>query len=384
MSLAFHVCPSFVFSDHTLALTIMVKEGIVLAVPISGTNNTSALRDRSLSIEFVDAEEYDVMKDRYNSCFHSDMHHVGQCEYDGVDTWLEGARSFMKQSPWGQVKLSGGCIDEVKEIGNLAQVDASRLSRAVKNSLYLPSLISSIDECISQHRNKEVNSSVATSPIFCRLNECSMKQSTNYKVRPFSDGAEILDGLLRDRRIISWLGMTKKYNIKSTTIYLSDFDSSFATKNEYRVFVWKGKVTGISQYRWFPTDETEYHTEENARRISEDILYFLEGKDGLLSQLLKDQKSKKRARHGLSGNPSVQVAEASQLEEELDGDEKNELVLVADVVYTEGRVYLVEINLFGGETGCGSSLFHWKRDEPVLYGDGKSVVCRFLARPNNT
>ena len=337
-----------------------------------GTNPSSALtmRDRSLRIEFVPAEADDVMREQYNSSFHLDMQHIGQSEYDGVDTWLEGARSFMKQSPWGQVKLSGGCLEEVKEIGNLAQVDASRLSRAVKNSLYLPSLVNSIDECIAQHR-KEVNSSV---PIFCRLNECSMKQSTNYKVRPFSDGADILDGLLRDRRITSWLGIAK-YNIRSTTIYLSDFDPSFATKNEYRVFVWKGKVTGISQYRWFLTDETEYHTEETARRIGEDILKFMEGEHGLLSQL-KDHKSKKRARHDLSGNPSVHVGES---QEELAGDD-NELVLVADVLHTEGSVYLVEINVFGGETGCGSSLFHWKRDEPVLYGDGKTVVCRFFSR----
>ena len=94
-----------------------------------------SMRDHSLRIDFVLAEEYDVMKDRYNSNFHLDMKHVGQCEYDGVDTWLEAVRSFMKQPPWGQVKLSGGCLEEVKEIGNLAQVDASRLSRAVKNSL---------------------------------------------------------------------------------------------------------------------------------------------------------------------------------------------------------------------------------------------------------
>ena len=319
------------------------------------------------------------MKDRYNSSFHSDMQHVGQCEYDGVDTWLEGVRSFMKQPPWGQVKLSGGCLEEVKEIGNLVQVDASRLSRGIKNSLYLSSLVDSIDKCIAQHR-KETNSEspVASSiPIFCRLNECSMKQSTNYKVRPFSDGADILDGLLRDRRVISWLAMTK-YNIRSTTIYLSDFDPSFASKNEYRVFVWKGKVTGISQYRWFPTEETEYHTEESARHIGEDILYFMEGEDGLLSKL----KDHKRAQHDPSGNPSGSSGPVAAPSKEDPSGDKNELALVADVVHTEGRVYLVEINLFGGETGCGSSLFHWKRDESVLYGDGKSVVCRFLSRPN--
>lgn len=327
--------------------------------------NTS-MRDNSLNIEFVPAEGYEVMRDQYNSAFHSDMQHVGQCEYDGVDTWLEGARSFMKQSPWGQVTLSGGCLEEVKELGNLAQVDPSRLPRAVKNSLYLPSLIDSIDDCIVQHR-KETNSSSVASPIFCRLNECSMKQSTNYKVRPFSDGSDILDGLLRDRRVTSWLALAK-YNIRSTIIYLSDFDPSFASKNEYRVFVWRGKVTGISQYRWFPTDETEYHTEESARRIGEDILCLMEGNDGLLSQL-KDHSRKKQARQDLSINTP---------------GHENGIALVADVVHSEGRVYLVEINLFGGETGCGSSLFHWKRDETVLYGDGKNVVCRFLARTNLT
>lgn len=322
------------------------------------------MRDNSLNIEFVPAEEYKVMRDRYNSAFHLDMQHVGQCEYDGVETWLEGARSFMKQPPWGQVTLSGGCLEEVKELGNLAQVDPSRLPRAVKNSLYLPSLIDSIDDCIAQHR-KETNTSLVASPIFCRLNECSMKQSTNYKVRPFSDGSDILDGLLRDQRVTSWLALAK-YNIKSTTIYLSDFDPSFAIKNEYRVFVWRGKVTGISQYRWFPTDETEYHTEESARRIGEDILCFMEGNDGLLSRL-NDHSRKKQGRQDLSINTP---------------EHENGITLVADVVHTEGCVYLVEINLFGGETGCGSSLFHWKRDEPVLYGDGKNVVCRFLARNN--
>ena len=351
-------------SPQTWSFQVTIRECLI----------TSSMQDRSLNIEFVPAEEYDVMKEKYNSTFQSDMQHVGQCEYDGVDTWLEGVRSLMKQPPWGQVKLSGGCLEEVKELGNLAQVDASRLPRAIKNSPYLSSLIESIDDCIALHR-KETNSSVA-SPIFCRLNECSMKQSTNYKVRPFSDGTDIVNGLLGDRRVTSWLAM-KKYNIRSTTIYLSDFDPSFAVKNEYRVFVWKGKVTGISQYRWFPTDETEYHEEEPAQRIGEDILCFMEGNDGLLSQLTNHRR-KKQARQDI--NPLVQNAAGASHKAIANDEHENEIALVADVVHTDGRVYLVEINLFGGETGCGSSLFNWKVDEHVLYGDGKNVVCRFLVR----
>ena len=137
VSFVCHLCKGYVY-DHVYSKT--------LSAPL-----TETMRDHTFKVEFVPAEEYEAMRDRYNSSFHSDMLHTGQCGYDGVDTWLEAARSFMKQSPWGQVKLSGGCLEEVKELGNLAQVDASRVSRAVKNSLYLPSLIESIDICIAQH-----------------------------------------------------------------------------------------------------------------------------------------------------------------------------------------------------------------------------------------
>ena len=70
---------------------------------------------------------------------------------------------------------------------------------------------------------------------------------------------------------------------------------------------------------------------------------------------------------------------ASESEPQM-ASEDLEMVLVADLVYANGQVHLVEINKFGGETGCGSSLFHWKRDEDILYGDGKEVIGRFLTR----
>lgn len=303
------------------------------------------------------------MKERYNVVYQQDMLQVGKCDYDGVDTWIDAVRPLMKQPPWGQITVSGACLDEIKEIGGLAQVDSSRLERVLRNSIYVPSLISKIDRLISEHyhgRAHTTNISSSTSMdnntplVFCRTNECSMKQSTSYKVRPFKNGADIMDQLLRDRRLITWLSMSK-YNISSTTLYLSDFDTSFKSKNEYRVFIWSGRVTGISQYRWFETEETEYHTEDDARRISAEIVEFVEGPRGLIHHL-------REKRGGTSQ------------------DRDDEVVLVADVVHAHGHVYLVEINLFGGETGCGSSLFHWKRDEHILYSDGQHVVCRFLSR----
>ena len=60
-----------------------------------------------------------------------------------------------------------------------------------------------------------------------------------------------------------------------------------------------------------------------------------------------------------------------------DGDN---VTFVTDVVLAGDRIWMIEINKFGGETGCGSALFHWKRDEEQLYGHRKEVIMRFMGR----
>lgn len=382
----------------------MVNDTVVSSFSASSPppSQLVARSPRSLSLDFVPVQNYEAMKARYNVVYQQDMLQVGKCDYDGVETWIDAVRPLMKQPPWGQIEVAGACLQEIKEVGRLAQVDATRLERAMRNSIYIPSLISRIDRRITEHREREDAklSSTTTSRsfhwttseygdvplIFCRTNECSMKHSTSYKVRPFRNGADIMDQLLRDRRLISWLSMDK-CNITSTTLYLSDFDTSFQSKNEYRVFIWKGRVTGISQYRWFETPETEYHTEQDALRICADIVEFIEGADGLINHLRAERRNKKnkvlmRMRTEISAAEAAETNEAVNVAEHVGHDDKDdhEIVLVADVVHTHGTVYLVEINLFGGETGCGSSLFHWKRDEHILYSDGQQVVCRFLSR----
>ena len=39
-------------------------------------------------------------------------------------------------------------------------------------------------------------------------------------------------------------------------------------------------------------------------------------------------------------------------------------------------VQLVELNIFGASTGCGSCLFHWIRDAEMLYGKQQEVEFR--------
>ncbi|KAJ3034261.1 hypothetical protein HK097_004567, partial [Rhizophlyctis rosea] len=169
--------------------------------------------------------------------------------------------------------------------------------------------------------------------IFARLNECNMKRNTGGAPIPFYNGLEILRAIIEDQRDYLWL----KAHITSTTLYLSDWDDTIDMNNEFRVFVYQGKVTGISQYRWADYFLAEWNKDQDSmRKVGNDVLEFVEGK----------------------------------LIPALDGGEK--VTFVTDVVLVGNQTWMIEINKFGGETGCGSALFHWKRDEEQLYGDGST------------
>ncbi|KAF4981418.1 hypothetical protein FZEAL_2766 [Fusarium zealandicum] len=72
-----------------------------------------------------------------------------------------------------------------------------------------------------------------------------------------------------------------------------------------------------------------------------------------------------------------------QIMRELDLTEKLDCLLLKqgfsfDVFYDEGKdaFQLVELNVSGARSGCGSCLFHWINDFDLLYGDGKNVQFR--------
>ena len=52
---------------------------------------------------------------------------------------------------------------------------------------------------------------------------------------------------------------------------------------------------------------------------------------------------------------------------------------VFDVLETpDGDVQLVELNMFGPLSGCGSCLFEWITNSEVLYGEKEGVVLRVV------
>jgi hypothetical protein len=86
--------------------------------------------------------------------------------------------------------------------------------------------------------------------MFARLDECSFKRSANSGA--FMDGRQILRAFVEDARVRGWL---ESKNATATKLWLSDFDDRISADKEFRVFVRKGVVVGISQYDWQKASE---------------------------------------------------------------------------------------------------------------------------------
>lgn len=127
------------------------------------------------------------------------------------------------------------------------------------------------------------------------------------------------------------------------------------TEKEFRVFCAPpdGRITGVSQYKWHAASVF------TLTRTAEEV-------DALM-RLIMDQ---------IRGIHHQILGEAKKGE----GGEMDKLLLKQgfsfDVMFEEeaGRCMLIELNSFGARSGCGSCLFHWLRDEAVLYGTGADVA----------
>lgn len=288
----------------------------------------------TIHLEYVTCESYDQMELLYNSAYHSDMNVVGQSTHDGMESWYnEDVGNLMRRKPWGFVSISTMELRELLELGFLSQFRSLSDKRLLESDSVC-SVMEKIDDVITENCKMGV-------PIFCRLNECSMKKNVRGTVIPFSSSIEIIRYMLEDHRVYGWL--SNSTTIRATRFILSDFDKSVQIENEFRVFVYKGRVTGISPYRWYKFAK-EIHI-DTANTFSNHVINFIE----------------KKLVNALNREDATFVVD-----------------IICDDLTDEQSISLIEINRFGGETGCGSALFHWKNNEKELYNTDGIVHVRLL------
>jgi len=131
------------------------------------------------------------------------------------------------------------------------------------------------------------------------------------------------------------------------TIYFVKYNFEWNNKREFRVFIYKGKVTCISQYSSYDksvfSGQSTAKIKDNVRKIAD----WLEG------EIL----------------PTV----CARI---------NTLNVTADIYFDEVRsescLKIIELNSFGYWLAAGSSLFHWLKDKSKLYNENSDIWVRII------
>lgn len=129
-------------------------------------------------------------------------------------------------------------------------------------------------------------------------------------------------------------------------VYFLPFDARMGSANEYRVFCPPGgkKVSAISQYQWYKPWKFE-------QKHRDDVFGHI--------RRVKDKS---------------EMIRLHIIQELQQGDEMDDLLLqqgfTFDIMFDDstGKCDLIELNVFGIRSACGSCLFHWVKDWEILSG----------------
>jgi hypothetical protein len=192
--------------------------------------------------------------------------------------------------------------------------------------------------------------------LFLRLDACSPKDGAHLVPGKMAlhTVEEVILRLVTSKRARNSLLNSLRDGHDSFDLFFMPFDGRMRSELEYRVFCPPGaeKVTGISQYQWHKP-------------------WRFAGRDG----------------HGQSSVAQTISDEVTRIHRlilaDLNDNDPMDKLLVAqgfsfDVFFDEetSTCQLVELNVFGVRSGCGSCLFQWVKDRDQLYGLSNSIEFR--------
>lgn len=192
--------------------------------------------------------------------------------------------------------------------------------------------------------------------LFMRLDGCSPKDGRQRRpgVSSLHCMEDIVLRLTTSQRAHNDIRNSLRSNPITLDIFFLPFDHSMAPDHEYRVYCspGKGAITAIGQYRWHQPWALSTMPETHRQMHLENIW---------------------------SGVSSIH----RQIHYALSPHLPEDVLLLRqgfsfDVFYNidTGQSELVELNVFGATSGCGSCLFHWLNDSKLLYGDGSEIEAR--------
>lgn len=191
--------------------------------------------------------------------------------------------------------------------------------------------------------------------LFVRTADCSPKDGVQSTpgVMAMHSVEEVILRVTTSLRTWSTFNNFVNNGYSELKFFFLPFDTDMQTEREYRVFCAPDtmQITAISQYRWHKPWLFAKNNAEERQSAAETIMA---GARDIHGKILKD----------------------------IGAHEKDDLArsqgFTFDMLYNEQKetYQLIELNTFGVRSACGSCLFHWLKDQDVLYGVDGDVEFR--------
>ncbi|KAG5756271.1 hypothetical protein H9Q72_000963 [Fusarium xylarioides] len=322
-------------------------------------NATGNMRLTQTNYKEVESDSQNVPPTKFNTCFHTDEEIPAHESTNHLSRPSEAPYSFER---WLPLVLKTRNLDaKAAQVVKLTRAEAKLLVAASGTSIITGEHNRAYQEDIQEEIIPHLSSlDFPAEGLFMRLDRCSPKDGRQAVPGRLSlhSPTDIILRLITSQRARNEI--LKSLEGESPTVDLTflPFNKSMRSEREYRVYCAPetGAISAVSQYCWhkpwfFDCEEHENQTRvvdqiwEGIQTIHKSILHDLDPDDGLDQLLLKQ---------GLS----------------------------FDVFYdeTDETLQLVELNVFGARSGCGSCLFHWINDWDQLYGHCERVEFRVTRR----
>ncbi|KAF4455676.1 hypothetical protein F53441_2076 [Fusarium austroafricanum] len=291
---------------------------------------------------------------KFNTCFHSVEEIPVQKRDQHLSRPSEAPYSFKRWLPL--ILKTRNLGQDEAQIVKLTPAQARLLVEASGSSIITGELNRAYQEDIGEEIIPHLPLKFPPEGLFMRLDHCSPKdgrQTVPGRLSLHSPN-DIIIRLTTSQRAQNAISKSLEEGSKTVDLIFLPFNCRMGSKREYRVYCAPGAgvISAVSQYCWhkpwfFGGEEPEFCTKvvdevwKGIQKIHKDILQDL-NPNKEMDQLLLSQ--------GLS----------------------------FDVFYDEAdkTSQLVELNVFGVRSGCGSCLFHWINDLDKLYGNAESVEFR--------
>jgi len=199
-----------------------------------------------------------------------------------------------------------------------------------------------------------------TQRYFVRTDACSAKDAG---LKSVSNGREAVAYVTCSKRCLMGL-QAKVKDGEGTSLLFSPWDEAIDIFWEFRVFVYQGRITAISQV-------LIKHKSPNTTHHSPSFFWVLK------YSWFDDAGWRSRESKIADVIASI-IRLYNRLKDVLSWQD---CVMDAHINKDTYEAELIEFNPFGAHLSSGSALFHWIKDHDILYGNTEGIEIRFVGSP---